>query len=35
MEEFEDKGVSPDVIKLRYKYFQGKLMTTINRILDE
>ena len=28
--EFEKKGVDPDVVELRYKHYQGRLIETIN-----
>ena len=33
--EFERKGVEEDIINLRYKHYQNRLIDTINRILEE
>jgi len=33
--DFEKKGVDPDVVNLRYKHYQGRLIDTLNRILEE
>jgi hypothetical protein len=33
--EFEKKGLHPDVIELKYKHYQGRLMDTINRIIEQ
>ena len=32
--EFEKKGVDPDVVELRYKHYHGKLIETINEVLE-
>ena len=32
---FEKKGVDPDVIELRYKHFQARLIDTINRVIEQ
>ena len=33
--DFEKKGLDEDVINLRYKHYQGRLIDTINRVLEE
>jgi hypothetical protein len=33
--DFEKKGLDPDVIDLRYKHYQARLIDTINRIIDQ
>ena len=33
--EFERKGVDEDVLNLRFKHYQNRLIDTLNRILDE
>jgi len=32
--DFEKKGLDPDVIDLRYKHYQARLVDTINRIVE-
>jgi hypothetical protein len=32
---FEKKGVDPDVIDLRYKHYQARLIDTLNRIIEQ
>lgn len=32
--EFEKKGVDPDVVDLRFKHYQGRLIDTINQIIE-
>jgi hypothetical protein len=32
---FEKKGVDPDVIDLRYKHYQARLIDTLNRIVEQ
>jgi hypothetical protein len=32
--DFDKKGLDPDVIDLRYKHYQARLIDTINRIID-
>jgi len=31
---FEKKGVDPDVIELRYKHYQARLIDTVNRVVE-
>ena len=31
---FEDKGLDEDVVDLRYKHYQARLLDTINRIIE-
>ena len=33
--EFQKKGVEEDVIQLRFKHYQARLIDTINFVLDE
>ena len=33
--EFEKKGVDEDIINLRYKHYQNRLIDILNRVLDE
>ena len=33
--EFEKKSVDKDVIDLRYKHYQARLIDTINRIIEQ
>ena len=33
--DFEKKGLDEDVINLRYKHYQARLIDTINRVLEE
>jgi hypothetical protein len=33
--EFEKKGVDEDVLNLRFKHYQNRLIDTLNRILEE
>lgn len=32
---FEKHGVDKDVVDLRYKHYQGRLIDTFNRILEQ
>ena len=34
-EDFEERGQGADVVDLRFKHFQGRLIDTLNRVLDE
>mmetsp|Transcript_40541 Transcript_40541/g.39059 ORF Transcript_40541/g.39059 Transcript_40541/m.39059 type:complete len:86 (+) Transcript_40541:135-392(+) len=34
-EHFVEKDLSEDIIELRYKHHQNRLIDTINRVLDE
>ena len=31
---FEKKGLEPDIVDLRFKHFQGRLIDTLNKILE-
>lgn len=33
--EFEKKGLDSDVVSLRFKHYQSRLIDTLNRILEE
>mmetsp|Transcript_24660 Transcript_24660/g.38349 ORF Transcript_24660/g.38349 Transcript_24660/m.38349 type:complete len:95 (+) Transcript_24660:170-454(+) len=33
--EFERKGLDTDVIDLRYRHYQGRLIDTLNRIIEQ
>ena len=33
--EFEKKGIDEDVINLRFKHYQNRLIDILNRVLDE
>ena len=33
--EFEKKGVDPDVIDLRFKHYQNRLIDTLNRVIEQ
>jgi hypothetical protein len=33
--EFEKKGVDKDVIDLRFKHYQGRLIDTLNRVIEQ
>lgn len=33
--DFEKKGVDPDVVDLRFKHFQGRLIDTLNRVSQQ
>lgn len=33
--EFDKKGLAQDVIDLRYKHYQARLIDTINRIIEQ
>ena len=33
--KFKEKGVSDDIIEMRFVHFQNKLMETLNKVLDE
>ena len=32
--EFEKKGLDPDVVEIRFKHYQGRLIDTINRVIE-
>ena len=34
-EEFARRGLDPDVIDLRYKHYQARLIDTMNRIIEQ
>ena len=33
--DFEKRGLDEDVINLRFKHYQARLIDTINRVLEE
>ena len=35
LSEFQKKGLDEDVIQLRFKHYQGRLVDTINTVLEE
>ena len=34
-DEFFEKGIDQDLVELRFKHFQQRLIDTINRLLEE
>ena len=35
MNEFEKKGLDPDVVELRFKHYQNRLIDTLNRVIEQ
>ena len=33
--EFEKKGLDPDVVEIRFKHTQARLIDTINRVIEQ
>ena len=33
--DFEKKGVDPDVVDVLFKHFQGRLIDTLNRVIQQ